>query len=210
MFSITKTFNHPAAICVFLLLSAAPSLAQDAFVAQVGDANRGANLDLTGQSSSVIAQIGNRNTSVQMTLGGRDNQLASVQVGQSNQNLSMTQGRKNITGTFQSGRNHVAQAIVLGNFNRVATLQFGFANASRVQVDGNHTETYVTQNGAGLNSNVALIDGMTARSAAADPLAVRVNQSMGQDPVNVRIMRDAAGTLMIQPGTATTVLRLSG
>ena len=205
------------ALLVSTLLGASPSFAQEAFIAQIGDNNFGVNVDFAGKALNVIAQVGDKNAATQINLAGQ-NTLATVQMGNRNDSLALTAGAGNLVGTVQLGFGHSAVSIVNGDNNQVATLQSGKRNSSRLLLDGSNADVDITQNGRGLKSNLNIQDNyvpttttgrISTSTNTSGGLDVMVNQSMGDPAVFASVIRDSAGNIMIRPGSATTVLKLS-
>ncbi|MBT0957808.1 hypothetical protein IV417_10440 [Alphaproteobacteria bacterium KMM 3653] len=215
-----RSFILFAAFC--LINAPQGSIAQEAYIVQVGSQNDAANLDLTGESLAVIAQKGAHNKSVQLSAGG-SNLLATAQIGDHNRSGTAVFGNQNFVATAQLGFANHASALVVGGNNSVSTVQVGFANGSDVALFGSNAQVNVEQTGALLHSSLVVTDqyggpgGSTksagnslhaGQSALSDGLSVGVVQGAGDAPVNAMVSRDSAGNIMIRPGSATTVLKL--
>lgn len=196
------------AATMFLLLPGT-SMAQEAYIGQIGDDNTAANVDLSGNALLAIAQVGDDNTSVQINAQG-ENILASAQLGNRNTSLSLVNGTNNFVGTVQLGFGHTATSWINGNANHVLTVQSGGLNRSQVDLIGNDATAMVTQAGFGLRANLNVRDSYIGPASGTEPLNVGINQSQGDQSVDALVTRDQAGTITIRPGNATTVLQLPG
>ena len=85
----------------------------------------------------------------------------------------------------------------------LGTVQIGRANSSNLNVEGDRTQIGVLQTGLNRQSNLTVVDRQGG-------LSLSVVQGPRDPQLNARIERSIDGTITIQPGTATTVLRLSG
>ena len=189
------------------IFAAGQAFAQEAYIAQIGSSNRAANVDLTAQGRLVSAQIGSGNSAAQINATG-SNLVATVQSGDRNQSASVVNGVGNTVLTAQLGMGHQSLSFVAGNSNNMTTVQTGSLNYSMVDLAGSKANVSVAQNGVDLASTLNIRDfGNSSRLGA---LNVGLNQSRGDPEVNATVTRDRSGTISINPGTATTVLRLSG
>jgi hypothetical protein len=186
--------------------------AQEAYIGQVGTQNTAANVDFAAKGRLVTAQIGKNNSSALINATG-SNLLASVQIGSSNQAAGIASGTGNTVVSAQLGFGHTALSLVRGNATQVTTLQQGMLNRSQIALQGSGAGVNVSQSGMGLQSNLNVSDSFVrtmGRNASATGLNVGVNQNPGDPAVNATVTRDAAGTITVRPGSATTVLKLSG
>lgn len=207
-----KRWLLPVALCLF----APAAFAQDAYIAQLGDANGAANVDFGRGNTTAIAQYGDANSAAQFS-AGINNSLGTAQIGVGNSNLSVVAGRNNQVGTAQLGLQNSSSTLVAGSGNSVGTLQVGAFHRSNVAVYGNQAQVGVMQTGLGRETNLLVVDqmigasggsapGLTAGQTATGGLQVGVRQGGFDAPVNAMVGRDAVGNIIVRPGTATTVL----
>lgn len=187
----------PMALGVMIAV-ATPASTQEAFISQIGDehfaANVGTNNDLR------IYQSGQANAAAQISLD-EENLAVMIQSGNLNRAGAVISGRSNTLATIQIGAQNTSSTFVNGNQNLVGTFQDGALNQSNLSVTGNGARIGVVQVGVGRQSDVTIVDNMGGFEAA-------VVQGPSSAPVWANIYRDSAGTIMVQPGTATTVLQV--
>lgn len=207
------------AFCVSIAVMASPVNAQEAFIEQVGSGNTAVNYDSSSANLLGIVQQGEMHTAVQL-VEGRQNGTAIVQTDQANTAFHVVSGTGNSVGSAQFGLLNSALTTVAGNRNTVGTLQLGNGHVSTVNVSGNDGRVGVVQTGQGRISQLTVVDNFngvlpgsvgnpSAPTVTSNPnggLDVNVFQQGNDAPVNARVWRQPDGTLMIQPGAATTVL----
>lgn len=205
--------------CALIVGFGSSSIAQEAFIDQVGAGNTAANFDGTSANLLGIVQQGEMHSAVQL-VDGRRNAGAIVQTDRANAALHVVSGSGNLVGSAQFGNLNSALTTVIGNRNTVGTLQYGQGHVSSVNVSGNDGRVSVAQFGQGRESQLTVIDNFngvlpgsmgnpsapTVNSNPNGGLDVNVFQQGNDAPVNARVWRQPDGTLMIQPGLATTVL----
>ena len=186
------------------IFTAHSAAAQDAYMAQIGEGNTGANLALGLQNTQRVVQAGIENTGVQIAMGiGNTSNL--VQVGRQNAALALNVGLSNTTNTVQFGAFNQAITGIQGVNNTVTTFQSGILNQSAVQVRGNDTDVTVAQSGFGRRLSLSVEDQMVPSSAASSPssaagrLQVGVIQGRNDAPVAASIARLPSGTIVINP-----------
>jgi hypothetical protein len=186
----------PMVLCVMISV-ATQTIAQDAFISQIGDRHRAANLSTVSDLS--IYQSGRANAAAQIVVG-EGNLAVTIQDGEQNQSAAAIIGQDNTFATVQLGAKNASTTFVSGDRNLVGMFQDGNLNQSRLSLTGNDARIGVVQVGVGRKSDVTIVDDIGGFEAA-------VLQGPSSDPVWVNIYRDSAGTTMVQPGTATTILQ---
>jgi hypothetical protein len=209
MIAIMRPASSLCLATTFLLFLTSFAQAQEAYIGQIGDGNSAANVDLSARSLMVTLQHGGGNSAAQLT-SGRENILVTGQLGDGNASTSIMQGANNFVGTVQLGLRNVAFSDVRGSSNQIITFQDGDRNSSNLVIAANQSKATVSQSGNDLLTNLTLQDDFSLNNQTADPMNIGVFQSQGDDPVNASVTRDAAGTITVRPGTATTILKLPG
>ena len=182
---------------------------------QSADDPHGTGDSKEGEEAVAYHQVGAKD-SKDKTEGG-NNHVATAQIGSDNVNLSILSGIDNLIGTAQLGTFNSSTTLVSGNGNAVGTLQVGSFHKSNVAVFGSNAAVGVAQFGVGLETNLTVVDemnpatsipqpGLTTGTSPTGGLQVGVYQDGADAPVNATVGRDAVGTIIVRPGTATTVL----
>jgi hypothetical protein len=187
-----------------VILTAGAAVAQDAYLAQIGDGHVGANFAAGSGNAQALIQQGVRHTALQYT-AGTNNTSQTVQTGLFNTSLIANIGADNRASTVQMGLGNQSAVAIFGLDNGVTTLQAGAFNQSSVALFGNRTDVEVQQYGVKRRVDLLVSDQMVASTAQTSQslnngrFQVGVIQGRNDAPVTASITRTANGSLIIRP-----------